>query len=52
MSNQSLISTVIESSRRVSFIWTVGANYNTLSLLQKAAEDTTKYLSGLVAKQA
>ena len=51
MSNQSLISTVIESGRRVSFIWTVGANYNTAFLLQKAAEDATRYLTGVAAKQ-
>jgi hypothetical protein len=48
MSNQSLISTVIESGRRVSFIWTVGANYNTAFLLKKAAEDATSYLTGVV----
>ena len=51
MSNQSLISTVIESGRRVSFIWTVGANYNTAFLLKKAAEDTTKYLTGIATQQ-
>jgi hypothetical protein len=51
MSNQSLISTVIESGRRVSFIWTVGANYNTAFLLQKAAEDATRYLTGIAANQ-